>query len=300
MRGTEIANMNSKDLFGRVFAEGKLSLHSRWLMIKFGVKKLWEVWLPSHRKEGAMNTKTHITRLSGAWLFMFAVSLSLLLTIFQTVPAFADDKQDAEQIVEKACMTLDNFMNDDNMKAFRDLLKDAKAAVIAPSLLEGAFVVGASGGNAVAVVRDEKTGRWSQPAFYTIGGASFGLQIGGQTSEVILLAMTQRGANALLGTSFKLGADAGFAAGPVGMGAQAASANLSVDILSFSRSKGLYAGISLDGTVVAVRESLNEAYYGKKASPTDILVRNEGKNPQTACLIQDLNKFAARKRNTVL
>jgi lipid-binding SYLF domain-containing protein len=189
-------------------------------------------------------------------------------------------------------MTFTNFMNDEHMSAFRDLLKDAKAVVIAPEFLKGAFVVGASGGNAVALVRDAKTGGWSESSFYTIGGASIGLQIGGQASEMILLAMTERGVSALMGNSFKLGADAGVAAGPVGIGAQAATANLSADILSFSRSKGLYGGISLDGTVVAVRDRLNEAYYGKKVTPTGIFVRHDVRSPQTACLIEGLKKWA--------
>jgi lipid-binding SYLF domain-containing protein len=237
-----------------------------------------------------MSTNKHIKRINGLFFLLFVVLLSGAMTMFQTVSAWADDKQESKQLVEKACMTFDNFMHDKNMGAFRDLLKDAKAIVIAPSLLKGAFIVGASGGNAVAMVRDEKAGQWSDPAFYTIGGASFGLQIGGQSSEVILLAMTDRGASALMGNSFKLGADVGVAAGPVGMGAQAASANLSVDILSFSLSKGLYGGISLDGAVIAVRGALNDAYYGKNVTPTDILVRHEVKNPQNACLTQSLAK----------
>ncbi len=234
-----------------------------------------------------MNTNKPIKWINGPLLFLFVVMLSGVLTMFQAVPAWANDRQESRQIVEKACMTLDNFMHDKNMGAFRDLLKDAKAVVISPSLLKGAFIVGASGGNAIAMVR-EKNGSWSEPAFYTIGGVSFGLQIGGQSSEVVLLAMTDRGANSLTGNSFKLGADVGVAAGPVGMGAQAASANLSADILSFSRSKGLYGGVSLDGAVIAVRGGLNDAYYGKKVTPTDILVRHEVKNPQTACLVQGL------------
>jgi len=240
-----------------------------------------------------MNAKKSLSWARGVWLSLFTIVLSGALTLFQAVPASANDRQEATQIVEKTCMTLSNFRSDDNMGAFRDFLKDARAVVIAPEFLKGAFVVGASGGNAVAMVRDEKSGQWSEPAFYTIGGASIGLQIGGEASEVILLAMTERGVNALMGNSFKLGADAGVAAGPVGIGAQAATANLSADILSFSRSKGLYGGISLDGAVVAVREGLNHAYYGKKATPTDILVRHDVKNPQTACLIENLKKSGA-------
>jgi SH3 domain-containing YSC84-like protein 1 len=252
-----------------------------------------------HGKEIAMNAKT-MNWARGAWLSMSAIFVSGALTLFQAIPASANDKQEATQIVEKSCMTLSNFKSDDNMGAFRDFLKDAKAVVIAPEFLKGAFVVGASGGNAVAMVRDERTGGWSQPAFYTIGGASIGLQIGGESSEVILLAMTERGKSALMGNSFKLGADAGVAAGPVGIGAQAATANLSVDILSFSRSKGLYGGISLDGAVVAVREGLNQAYYGKKATPTDILVRHDVRNPQTACLVQGLRMSAENRRTNLM
>jgi lipid-binding SYLF domain-containing protein len=239
-----------------------------------------------------MNAKKYTRWVNGVWLFLFVITLSGALTISQTMPAWADDAQEATQLVQKSCMTLDNFMNDNNMGAFKDLLKKAKAVVIAPSVLKGAFIVGASGGNAVATIRDSKTGQWSEPAFYTIGGASFGLQIGGQSSEVILLAMTERGANALLDSSFKLGADAGVAAGPVGVGAQAASANLSADILSFSRSKGLYGGLSLDGAVIKVRGTLNDAFYHHQVSPADILMRGSVKNPQAACLVGGLTKFA--------
>jgi SH3 domain-containing YSC84-like protein 1 len=231
-----------------------------------------------------------------AWFFVGIVFLTAALVVFQAAPAFANERQEARQLVEKSRLTLNSFMNDDNMGAFRDLLKKAEGVLISPQLLKGAFVVGVSGGNAVFLARDKKTGEWSEPAFYTIGGASFGLQIGGEASEVILLAMTDRGVRSLLANSVKLGGDVGVAAGPVGIGAAAATANLSADILSFSRSKGLYAGISLDGAVVAVRGALNDAYYGKKGlSPTDILVHHNVVNPQAAALIADLSRSAARK-----
>ncbi len=234
-------------------------------------------------------------RIGTAWLFLVPIFLTMALVTYPIASAFAADKQEATQLVEKARLTLDSFMSDDHMGAFRDLLKKADGVLIAPDLLKGAFIVGASGGNAVFLVRDKKTGEWSEPAFYTIGGASFGLQIGGQASEVILLAMTQRGVTSLLGNSVKLGGDVGVAAGPVGIGAAAATANLSADILSFSRSKGLYGGISLDGAVVAVRSGLNEAYYGKQVSPADILVRREVKNPHAMALIEDLSRSAGQK-----
>jgi lipid-binding SYLF domain-containing protein len=142
------------------------------------------------------------------------------------------------------------------------------------------------------IVNPTGADRWFGPAFYTIGGASFGLQIGGQASEVVLLAMTERGVDSMMASSFKLGADAGVAAGPVGIGVAASTANLSADILTFSRSKGLYGGISLDGAVVATRGGLNEAYYGKEVTPTDIFVRREVTNSQAKGLISEVTTLA--------
>ena len=208
--------------------------------------------------------------------------------------ARANDAMDARHLVDKARITLDSFDRAKDMSAFRDLLKDAKGVFIAPEIIKGAFIVGASGGSGVFMVRDATAGRWSEPAFYTIGSASFGLQIGGEASEVVLLAMTDRGVNALLSNSVKLGADVGVAAGPVGVGASAATANLSADILSFARSKGLFAGISLDGAVVAVRGSLNHAYYGAQVTPTDILVKRTVANRQSGPLISAISRDAAK------
>ena len=231
----------------------------------------------------------------GLWIFGVAMLLSAMMVTSFSTPVSADEKQDSIQLVDKSRMTLEAFMADKNMEAFRDLIKQAKAILVTPQLLKGAFVVGASGGSGVLMVRDEKTGQWNGPSFYTLGGASFGLQIGGQASEVILLAMTERGVTSFLSNSFKLGADVGLAAGPIGVGASAASANLSADILSFARSKGLYGGISLDGSVVAVRGGLNEAYYSKKCDPTDIFVRQNVANPHSAGLKEAIVKITAKK-----
>ncbi len=199
-----------------------------------------------------MDTNKRLNWRATKWLFSFRTFLAVSMVVYLAVPAFASESsegarhsQEAIQTVERARLSLDNFMNDSNMGAFRDLLKDAKGVLIFPQMLKGAFVVGASGGNGVFLARDDKTGQRTGPAFYTIGGGSFGLQIGGEASEVILLAMTDRGVNSLLANSFKLGADASLAAGPVGAGVSASTVNLSADILSFSRSKGLYGGISL-------------------------------------------------------
>ena len=235
-----------------------------------------------------MNGKMNTLRVVGILVMAF------LLVAGTFGFARANDAMDARHLVEKARLTLDSFDKAKDMSSFRDLLKDAKGVFIAPQILKGAFIVGASGGSGVFMVRDTTTGKWSQPAFYTIGSASFGLQIGGQASEVVLLAMTDRGVTALLSNSVKLGADVGVAAGPVGVGASAATANLSADILSFARSKGLFAGISLDGAVVKVRDSLNDAYYQAKVTPTDILVKRTAMNRHSERLISAITIDAAK------
>jgi len=232
--------------------------------------------------------KNRLFKKVGSTLSIFALAIACFLC-FSPVPSLADDRQEAERVVEKAYWVIQNFMNDPNLEACRELLKKAKGVFIIPDLLKGAFIVGASGGTGLILVR-EKTTTWEGPAFYTLGGASFGLQIGGQASDVVILAMTDRGVSSFLTNSFKLGADVGVAVGPVGLGASAGTANLSADLISFSRSKGLYGGVALDGSVVAVRDSLNHAFYGHQVSPTDILVRHEAKSPQAHRLLEEVNK----------
>jgi lipid-binding SYLF domain-containing protein len=239
-------------------------------------------------EENNMNRRIDCPRIMGILL------MAALLVAGTGGLARADDSTDTRHLVEKSRMTLDSFDSAKEMSAFRDLLKDAKGVFIAPQILKGAFIVGASGGSGVFMVRDARTGKWSQPAFYTIGSGSFGLQIGGQASEVVLLAMTDRGVNAMLSSSVKLGADVGIAVGPVGMGASAATANVSADILSFARSKGLFAGISLDGAVVKVRNGWNHAYYSAQVTPTDILVKRTVANHQSGPLISAISKDARK------
>jgi lipid-binding SYLF domain-containing protein len=209
--------------------------------------------------------------------------------------ANADSALEATQLAEKARLTLESFAGDPQMQGFLDLAKRAKGIFIAPQMLKGAFVFGASGGSGLLLTRKELDGAWAGPAFYTIGEASFGLQIGGQASEVLLLAMTDRGVSAFLGNSVKLGANLGMAAGPVGAGAAAATANLSADIVSFSRSKGLYGGISMDGAVVATRDAWNKAYYGEAVSPADILTSRTASNPEARKLIETVARVAGGK-----
>ncbi len=118
--------------------------------------------------------------------------LSILHGIFVT-PVAADDAMDARRLADRARLTLETFMQVPETQAFRNLVVNARGVFIAPQILRGAFVVGGSGGSGVYLVRDMRTNTWSGPAFYTLGGVSFGFQIGGEASEVVFLAMTERG-----------------------------------------------------------------------------------------------------------
>ena len=242
-----------------------------------------------------MNSKGNRYGMTKISACVLAAALLVATALVLPEPAMADDAQDARQMVEKARLAFENFMADKDLgPSVRSLVKRAKGVLIYPQVLKGAFIFGASGGSGAMLAYDDKAGRWGGPAFYTIGEASFGLQIGGEASEVILVALTDRGVASLLSTSTKLGADVGIAVGPVGAGAEAATANLSADLVSYSRSKGLYAGISLEGAVVGVRSGLNQAYYGKEVTPTAILVQREVTNPQAAGLIGAVSKAAGK------
>jgi len=225
------------------------------------------------------------------------LAVVLLVAGLAAIPAAAgaDEALDARQLVDKARLTFESVIVAPEMDALRDLIPRARGVFVAPQILRGAFIFGVSGGSGVFLARGERGGEWNGPAFYTIGEASFGFQAGGDASEVILLAMTDRGVTALLRNSVKLGADMSVAAGPVGIGVRAATANLSVDIVSFSRSKGLYGGVSVDGAVVATRGGLNAAYYGKYVTPADILVHRAVSNPQGAALVELVRKAAVAR-----
>lgn len=203
------------------------------------------------------------------------VALALALS-----PAHAKSKREkAENLVAKAADTVSYFASDKAYEPMWEAADDAKAMVIIPRSLRGGFMIGASGGNAVMIARNDDGG-WTEPTFFTIGSLSFGFQAGGEASETILLVMTKRGMEQLLSTNVKLGADLSLAAGPVGGGAKAQT----VDVLAFSRSRGLYGGVSLEGALLKARHSWNREYYGADVTPADIIFRQEVARPQSATL----------------
>jgi lipid-binding SYLF domain-containing protein len=207
---------------------------------------------------------------------------ALLLTaaMCAAAPAMAETKREkAEEMVQDAAKTVSYFASDSAFEPMWELADNAKAMVIIPRSLRGAFMLGASGGNAAMIARNED-GSWSQPTFFTIGSISFGFQAGGEASEMILLVMTQRGMEHLLSSTVKFGGDISIAAGPVGAGAKAQT----TDVLAFARSRGLYGGVSLEGAVMKSRGSWNDAYYGAAVSPADIIYKQKAYNPLSATL----------------
>ena len=159
--------------------------------------------------------------------------------------------------------------------------------LIYPQVLKAGFILGGSGGSGVLMVRDEKTGKWFGPAFYTMGSASLGLQAGASSAEVLMVINSQKALDSLLTNKVKLGGDASVALGPKGQGT---GASITADFVVYAKAKGAFAGLAVDGSVLDVREKLNSAYYGKAVSPSDILVKRDVSNPASASLQDALAK----------
>jgi len=224
-----------------------------------------------------------------------AIALAGTALAVALLPFGAAVAQEQQGLVDKARITLQGFLADPQMGYMRQHLPMAKGVFVVPQLLKAGFIIGGSGGSGVLLARDPSTAAWSDPAFFTMGAGSIGLQIGAEASEVVLVVMTQRGVDAILANNLKLGADASISAGPVGAGVGAATtANLGTDIYTFARSKGLYGGISLEGAVIAYRDDWNSAYYGKPVSATDIVVRREVRNDGASDLKAILQQATTR------
>lgn len=196
------------------------------------------------------------------------MGLLLIITsaIFNLTIADSKTVERSRQIVEQATATANMFKNDPNMSYLHTNLSKAKGVLIIPEYGRAALIVGGAGGSGVLLKRQEGN-NWSYPAFYTMGSGSIGLQVGGGVSELVLMIMTERGIDSLLSSSFKLGVDTSVAAGPLGVGAKAQTA----DILTFARSKGMFIGVSIDGSVIKVRDNYNHAYYDKVTSTDEII-----------------------------
>ncbi len=221
-----------------------------------------------------------------AGMALFAVASFAVLS-----PA-AQAQGDQQKLVVEAEKSLSNFLRDPDMTWLQQNISRAKALIIAPEIVKAGFIFGGSGGRALVVARDPGSGKWVGPAFYVMATGSIGFQAGISVSEGVTVVMTDKGFNSLLATSFKMGGDASVAAGPVGAGAKS---NIMADLITFNRAKGVYGGLNFDGTVVTAADDWNQAYYGKKALPPDILVRMSVSNRNADGLLAKVTAATARK-----
>ena len=212
------------------------------------------------------------------------------LTVFAAPMAMA--ASDEQNLIDRSRIVLDDVRHDKEFGNTQQLLRRAKAVMIVPSLFKGGFFVGGEGGTGVLLTR-EHGGGWSNPAFYTLASASFGLQIGAQESELVLIALTDKARLAFMKDEFKLGAEAGLAVVTLGASAEGATtANLNADIVVWASSSGAYAGLTLNGSIIKPRDSYNEEYYGHAISASTITTSTGALNPGADSLRKSLRSLS--------
>lgn len=216
---------------------------------------------------------------------LFARKSALLLAwvaLLVSGCASTPTQEETHTYVDRSERTLADFMRDPDMTWLQTHVHEAKAIIVSPQIIQAGFVLGGSGGPALVIARSRTGTGWNGPAFYTMGAGSIGLQAGAQAAEMVALVMNEKGLNSLLSTSFKLGGDVSVAAGPIGAGA--ARQVISGDIITFTRTKGVYAGLNLSGTVITINDKKNAAYYGRPVTPVEILVEHSATNPYSTRL----------------
>jgi lipid-binding SYLF domain-containing protein len=224
---------------------------------------------------------------------MKRITVYLVALALVGVPLYADiDKKEADRLQNCGTVLQEILDIPDNIP--QDLLDKSECVIVYPSVLKAAFVIGGSYGRGAMSCRtgEHYTGPWSAPTMMALEGGSIGFQIGGQATDFVLLVMNARGAHSILSSKVKLGADASVAAGPKGRTASASTdATLRAEVLSYSRSRGLFAGISLEGSTVRPDHDANERVYGKKLEAESIVFKGAVPVPPPAQkLISYLNK----------
>jgi lipid-binding SYLF domain-containing protein len=225
--------------------------------------------------------------------------LAALLVCTLLTPAFADSGTEEDR-VEQSGHVLKEILNIPE-DIPQDLLDKAECVIVMPSVKKAAFGIGGSYGRGVMICRGgiSYTGTWGPPALYALEGASIGFQIGGQATDFVLLVMNPAGARSLLSSKVRLGADASAAAGPKGRTAEGATdVVMTAEILSYSRNRGLFAGVSLEGSTLRSDGSANEKLYGQKLSARDIIRRGKVKTPECATeLVEVLNTKSPKNKS---
>jgi lipid-binding SYLF domain-containing protein len=203
---------------------------------------------------------------------------------------------DAPKRLDAAADVLSDIMSAPDKGIPQDLLEKAECVVVIPGLKKGAFIVGAKYGKGFMSCRKPNGVGWSAPGSVRVEGGSFGFQIGGSETDVVLLVMNKSGAKKLLSSKFTVGADASAAAGPVGRTSEAATdAQLHAEILTYSRARGLFAGVSLEGATLRQDDEWNKDLYGKTISNNDLVMSDTPPPASASKLLTELNKYSSRK-----
>jgi lipid-binding SYLF domain-containing protein len=225
--------------------------------------------------------------------------LALLLISAFLTPAYADNHKEQDRVKESGEVLKEILNIPDDIP--QDLLDKAECLVILPSVKKGAFGIGGSFGRGVMICRSGQhyTGLWGAPAMYALEGVNFGFQLGGEATDFVLLVMNPKGARSLLSSKVKLGGNASAAAGPKGRSSEAATdIVMNAEILSYSRAKGLFAGISLEGSTLRSDGGANEKLYGQKINAKDIIGLGRVKTPGCAQeLVALLNKKSPKNHS---
>ncbi len=215
----------------------------------------------------------------------------ILLAVLALLPITAHAQSEQQELVDRATLAAQNMLNDRDGKDAQYVLKRARAVMICPQIFRAGFLLGGQGGSCVLVARDG-AGSWSAPAFYGMGGGSIGFQAGVQDAEVMLLIMSDKGLSAVMDNQFKLGADATVTFVDLGGGIEGATtAALRADIVGFTRARGLYAGVSISGSLLSSKSEWNQAYYGRPMAAQQIVISMEATNPAADPLRQVLIRY---------
>jgi lipid-binding SYLF domain-containing protein len=225
--------------------------------------------------------------------------LALFLVYALVLPAFANDEKEKDRVKESGEVLKEILNIPDDIP--QDLIDKAECIIILPSVKKGAFGIGGSYGRGVMICRggEHYTGPWGAPALYALEGVNIGFQLGGEATDFVLLVMNPKGARSLLSSKVKLGGNASAAAGPKGRTAEGSTdVVMNAEILSYSRSKGLFAGISLEGSTLRSDGSANEKLYGRKLSAKDIIRGGKVGTPASAQeMVALLNKKSPKNRS---
>jgi lipid-binding SYLF domain-containing protein len=219
-----------------------------------------------------------------------ALAAALLLA---PAAAIADTPQGQQELVDRATLAAQEILDGAQGHDARSMLPQARAVMICPRVFRAGFLFGGEGGGCVLLARGGG-GSWSSPAFYSVGGGSFGLQAGIQDAEVMMMILTTNGLRAVMDSQFRLGADASVAVVTIGGGVEGATtANLNADIVAFARTRGLFAGVSLQGSVMSSDSEGDQLYYGQPVGPVDIVMAMRVNNPAADPLRGVLMRYGA-------